>query len=58
MMVQIEYMTYEQLKEWYEWFTSDNYVEIPKYNAPDWDNDSIDVLRAKVIALSRGGKKK
>lgn len=43
----------EQLKEWYEWYSSGtSNEEIPEYNIPDWDNDTIDVLRAKVMAIT------
>lgn len=45
-------MNAEQLKKWYEWYSSGiSNKEIPEYNVPDWDNDTIDVLRAKILAI-------
>jgi len=42
----------EQLKRWYEWYSSGiSLLEIPEHNIPDWDNDTIDVLRAKILAI-------
>ena len=42
----------EQLKKWYEWYSSGiSNEEIPEHNIPDWDNDTIDVLKAKIRAI-------
>ena len=47
----------EQLKEWYEWYSSAiSNEEIPEHNIPDWDNDTLDVLKAKVLAIRNAVK--
>ena len=50
-------MNAEQLKKWYEWYSSGTSTEeIPEHNIPDWDNDTIDVLRAKLLAIRDADK--
>lgn len=55
-MVVVEYMNAEQLKSWYEWYSETSNKAIPEYNVPNWDNDTIDVLRAKVMAIIESDK--
>ena len=53
----INQMTAEQLKKWYEWYSGGtSNKEIPEHNIPDWDNDTIDVLKAKVLAIRDADK--
>lgn len=50
-MVVIEHMNAEQLKKWYEWYSETVNKAIPDYNKPDFDNDTLDVLKAKILAI-------
>lgn len=50
-------MNVEQLKKWYEWYSRGiSNKEIPKRYIPDWDNDTINVLKAKVLAIRDADK--
>lgn len=47
----------EELKKLYEWHSSGiSNKEILEHNIPDWDNDTIDVLRAKILAIRDADK--
>ena len=46
-MINLDSMTYEELKEYADSFT---WEESPNYNLIDWEHDDLDVIREKIRA--------